>query len=272
MARDSIALVLLLAVTFPACSSSSPSVDGSSGGTTGGGGSAAIPPPPVIGKGDGFCISEERFVTTCEWAAAAKRIVWARVKSFALVTEPSYLYEGEAVFAAECARVEPAGELTLEVIDDFVGAGASEVVVLIGARQIDGMNPTPRLNEEGELYWTGQTYPGLVEGQEFAVALHQPEGSDLWLLREEQFIPLDANGQLAGQFDDECSLYMPEVLSGGTLADLREELDLCDGKSAEPWLEELSVDDSDLMLYYSTARCLEGTPATGGAGGEAGGP
>lgn len=207
-------------------------------------------------------------MTTCEWAAAAKRIVWAKVKGFSLITEPSYLVETGGILAEECRRVEPVGQLTLTVLDDLWGGGASELVVSIGARQIDGMNPTPRLDEDGELYWTGQNYPGLVAGQEFALALHQPDGSDLWLLREEQFLPVDSNGKLAGQFDDECSLHMPEVLSGGSLEDLRDELEACEGSEAEPWLEGFHADDAELLRYYSAARCLEGTPTSGGAGGD----
>lgn len=273
MTRNFVTLLLLAGFVGSGCSSSSPSVDGNdggSGGGTGGNGPNELPRPPVIGGGDGLCFAKERFVSTCEWAAAAKRIVWAKVKDFELTTEPSYFFDRTPpILATECDAVSPAGRLTLTVLEDLQGTGSDEVEVLIGANQINGMNPAPRLDGNGNLYWAGQRYPGLVVDQEFGLALHQPEGSDQWFLRYEQFLPLDENGRLAGRFDDECALHMPEVLSGGTLQDLREELEECEGSNAEPWLDELSVDD---IAYYGAADCSKGTPAMGGAGGDSGVP
>lgn len=268
MTRNFHTLVLLAAFVGPGCSSSGPAADGGSGGGTGGEGSSALPKPPVLGGDDGLCAStEERVVSTCEWAAAAERIVWAKVKSFELLMEPSFIEirkEPGWAFTEECDLVYASGALTLTVLEDLQGSGADEVTVLLSPGALGHL--VFERDSDGRFEALGSADAGFVAGQEFGLALHQPEGSDQWFAPREQLFPLDGEGKLAWPWDGECGLHMPPVLSGGTMEELREELEECEGSNADPWLEQWSAEV--MLIYHGTARCSEGTPAMGGAGGD----
>lgn len=261
------ASVSFFAIILMSCSSSPASVGGS-GGSGAGGGASTLPRPPVLGGGDGFCISEERFVSTCEWAAAAKRIIWARVKDFELLLEPSYLRSSQGsgwTLAERCDRVYAAGALTLTVLQNLKGSGEDEVTVLLRPGALGSLVFERRSDASYEAL--GSTDAGFAVGQEFGLALHQPEGSDHWFAPGEQVFPLDEEGRLAWPVDDECGLHMPEVLTGGMLEELSEELLDCEDSTSAPWQEPQAA--QEMLIDQGTAFCSEGTPAMGGAGGDA---
>lgn len=272
MKRSFTACLMTIIVGASACSSGAPEdQDAEASGATGGAGESPLPKPPILG-GDGLCAhSGERFVSTCEWAAAAKRIVWARVKNFEYLTEPSYTRIDEEpgwAFVEACERLYAAAALRLTILENLQGSGSAEVTVLFEPG-VFGFFTFKRL-ADGSYKKERSESSDLAVGQEFGLALHQPDGSDRWFAPQEQFFPLDNEGKLAWPVDDECGLHMPEVLSGGTLEELREELDSCDGSNATPWRED-TMTAEEALIYLGTARCLDSL-AMGGAGGDSGAP